>query len=60
MWQDEIVEKTRREREEYAARFNYDLEAIHKDLKRQEEEGKRKVVSLPPKEPELIPRAKAS
>jgi hypothetical protein len=28
MWKDEIVEETRRERKAYAAKFNYDLEAM--------------------------------
>ena len=60
MWKDEIVEETRKVREEYAAKFNYDLEAIYKDLKEQEKKGKRKIVALPPKEPESIPQAKAS
>lgn len=60
MWTDEIVEETRKAREEYAAKFNYDLEAIYEDLKRQEQQSQRKIVSLPPKEPELIPQVKAS
>jgi hypothetical protein len=60
MWTDEIVEDVRKVREEYAAKFNHDLEAIYQDLKKQEREGQRKVVSLPPKEPEMIPHAKAS
>jgi hypothetical protein len=60
MWTDEIVEEVRKVREEYAAKFNHDLEAIYQDLKKQEREGQRKVVSLPPKEPEMIPHAKAS
>lgn len=33
MWKDEIVEETRREREAHASRFNYDLEAMYRDLK---------------------------
>jgi hypothetical protein len=60
MWKDEIVEETRKAREEYASKFNYDLEAIYKDLKEQEKQGKRKIVSGQPKEPESIPQAKAS
>ena len=60
MWTDEIVEDVRKLREEYASKFNYDLEAIYQDLKKQEQEGRHKVVSLPPKEPGLIPHAKAS
>jgi len=49
MWIDAIVEETRKAREAHAARFNYDLEAIYEDLKQQEQEGNRTVVSLPPK-----------
>jgi hypothetical protein len=60
MWTDEIVENVRKVREEYASKFNHDLEAIYQDLKKQERAGQRKVVSLPPKEPEMIPHAKAS
>jgi hypothetical protein len=58
MWTDEIVEDVRKAREEYAAKFNYDLEAIYQDLKKQE--NQRKTVSLPSREPEMIPQAKAS
>lgn len=51
MWNDEIVEETRREREAYAAKFNYDLEVIYHDLKTKEQQSKRKVVSLSSKRP---------
>lgn len=51
MCEDEIVEETRRLREEYAVKFRHDLEAIYEDLKEQENRSQRKVVSLPPKEP---------
>lgn len=60
MWTDEIVESTRKAREDYAAKFGYDLEAIYRDLKKQQEQGKRKIVSLPPKKPALLPEVKAS
>jgi hypothetical protein len=60
MWRDEIVEETRKTRHEYASEFDYDLEAIYEDLKQKEAETKHKVVSLMPREPERIPRAKAS
>ena len=60
MWEDEIVEETRRLREEYAAKFRYDLEAIYEDLKEQEKRSRRKVVSLYPKEPASVPQAKTS
>jgi hypothetical protein len=51
MWKDEIVEETRRQREAYAAKFSYDLEAIYQDLKKKELEGKRRTVALPRREP---------
>ena len=54
MWEDEIVEEVRRVRNEYAAKFNYDFEAIYKDIKEQETKNQRRVVSLPPKKPELV------
>lgn len=37
-WEDPIVEEIRRYREEYAARFNHDLQAIFEDLKQQQEQ----------------------
>ena len=49
MWVDTIVEEVRAARTAHAARFNYDLEAICRDLKAQEQQGQRQVVSLPPK-----------
>jgi hypothetical protein len=54
MWNDEIVEELRKVREEYAAQFDYDLEAIFKDLKHQEEKSDREVLSRPSKKPELM------
>lgn len=60
MWTDEIVEETRKARDEYAAKFNYDLNAIYEDLKKQEKRSRRKLVSLPPKEPVTLPQKKAS
>ena len=49
MLMDVIVEETRKAREGHVVRFNYDLEAIYEDLKKQEQQGGRNVVSLPPK-----------
>jgi hypothetical protein len=46
---DPIVEEIRKIREEHAARFNYDIDAIFEDLKRSEREGGRPLVTLPPK-----------
>jgi hypothetical protein len=54
MWNDEIVDEVRRVREEYAVKFNYDLDAICKDIEEQEKQAQQKVVSLLPKKPELV------
>ncbi len=51
-WSDPIVEEVRRVREAYAARFNYDLRAIYRDLKEREKRGGRKIAPGPT-EPEL-------
>ncbi len=54
MWEDPIVAEVRKVRDEYAARFHYDLAAIVRDLKRQEAEERkrgRKVVSFPSRRP---------
>ena len=47
MWTDLIVDEIRREREAYAAKFNFDLEAIYQDIKRQEQESGHEIVTLP-------------
>ena len=52
MWTDQIVEEVRRSREEYAARFGHDLDAIAQDLRKQTERLEAEgweVVSLPPR-----------
>ena len=51
MWKDEIVEEVRRNREAYAAQFDFDLQAIYADLKKAERKSKRKKVSFAPKKP---------
>ncbi len=60
MWVDEIVEETRKARDEYAAKFDYDIAAIVADVKEKERHSGRPVVSLPPKQPPAVPLAKAS
>ena len=46
MWRDPIVEEVRQLREAYAEEFNFDLWAIHRDLKEQEKASGRKIVSF--------------
>jgi hypothetical protein len=47
MKEDPIVEEVRQHREQHAARFDYDLQAIYKDLKEQEHRSKQAYVSYP-------------
>lgn len=59
MWQDPIVAEIRKIRDDYAKQFNYDLDAMIRDLKEFEKKAGLRVVRLSPKpfEPnrELIP-----
>ncbi len=52
MIDDPIVAEVRNARDEYARRFNYDLDAICKDLQQRQAQAGRKVVSFPPKRPQ--------
>ena len=55
MTEDPIVAEVRKGRQEHAARFNYDLEAIARDIRSREGKDREPVVTLPPK---LRPEAK--
>ena len=48
---DDVLREVRKVREAYAKQFNYDLQAIHRDLKALEQAGGRRLVSLPPRKP---------
>jgi len=48
-WQDPIVEEVRKARDAYAKQFNYDLDAIYRDLKAKERQSGRRVVPCPAK-----------
>ena len=52
MIDDPIVDEVRKIREEYARQFNYDLDAICKDLQEKQAASGRKIVSFPPNRPE--------
>lgn len=54
MWNDEIVDEVRKYREAYAAKFNFDLQAMYDDLKKAERKSKNKKVSFKPKKPVKI------
>jgi hypothetical protein len=49
---DPIVDEVRRVRDAHAARFNYDLDAIFRDIKDEEKKSWRKFVSFPPRKAE--------
>ncbi|MFQ5605938.1 MAG: hypothetical protein ACE5HS_21925 [bacterium] len=51
MFHDPIVEEVRKARDLYAQKFNYDLDAICRDLQQKQRKGDKKVVSFPPKSP---------
>jgi hypothetical protein len=53
MDKDPILEELHRVREEYAARFNYDLRAMYRDLKAREERGEFVVVHRAPRPPRV-------
>lgn len=48
---DDVLLEIRKVREAYAQQFGYDLQAIHRDLKAQEQASGRRIVSLPPRRP---------
>lgn len=52
---DPIVEEVRKVRDAHAARFNYDLDAIFRDIKEQEKKSGHKFVSFPPRKVEASP-----
>ncbi len=49
MWKDKIVEEVRKARDEFAAKFDYDMDAIYQEIKKQEAASTRKFITLPPK-----------
>lgn len=53
MYEDPIVAETRRLRDEFAGRFDYDLNAICRYLHEQQRTGGRRVVKRSPKRPDL-------
>lgn len=48
MLNDPIADEIRRAKEEYAARFNFDLDAICDDLQKEQKKRGKLLVSFPP------------
>ncbi len=53
MTQDIIIQEIRKYRNEYAKKFNYDIEAMGHDLRKRQGESGRKVVKRSPKPRDL-------
>jgi hypothetical protein len=51
MSSDPVVAEVQRIREEIAAQFNYDLDAILEDARKRDAADNRKVIRLPPRRP---------
>ena len=49
MWRDPIVEEIRRIREEYAAQYHYDIEAICRAAREREKKSDNEIVSSSPR-----------
>ena len=56
MQDDPVVAEIRRIREELAAQFNYDLDAIIEDARKRDAADNRKVIRLPPRRPTTADR----
>ncbi len=52
MWRDPIVEEVRHRREQYAAAFNYDIQAICRTAREKQKASGRDVVSRPRRPPQ--------
>jgi len=54
MIEDPIVEEVRKARDEYAKQFDYDLDAICRDLQEKQQQPGKHLVSFPPKRPKVV------
>ena len=52
MWNDPILEETRRLRESYAGEHGHDMDAIFLDILRRQKESSKKFVRLPSRSPD--------
>lgn len=51
MWIDPVVEETRKLREDYARKFNHDIDAIYEDIQQRQAQSGKKPVSFPARQP---------
>ena len=59
IWIDPIVDEVRRVRDAHAAKFNYDLRAIFRDLKANEAASGREYVRYEPRRPVIDAKARS-
>ena len=52
MWKDPIVEETRKLREQYASKFNHDIDAIYENIQLRQSQSTKKPVSFPARKPQ--------
>ena len=49
MWNDPIIEETRKLREQYAKKFNHDIDIIFEDIQKGQKKNKKKLFSFTPR-----------
>ena len=54
MWHDPVVEEVREFRDAYAKRFDYDLDAMSRDLREKETQSGRKLVEPTPRKADAL------
>jgi hypothetical protein len=54
MWQDPIIMETRKLREQYAAKFNHDANAIFADILKRQKDSTRVLVTFSPRKTIII------
>ena len=60
MWRDPVVEEVRAIRDAYTKRFNYDLDAITRDLREKEARSDREFVDPAPRKAVAIPSKRSA
>ena len=60
MWRDPVVEEVRAIRDAYTKRFNYDLDAITRDLREKEARSDRELVDPAPRKAVAIPSKRSA
>lgn len=49
MWQDPVIEETRKLRDEYASQHHHDIDAIVEDIQKRQAKAGKKIVAFPPR-----------